>query len=52
METEVEDRIFDDFVIMINFLEIVKSSFFDEIVSLNSVNRVEERNLESKDVDS
>ena len=50
MEWEVEDGIFDDLVIMVYFLEIMQSCFFDEVVSFDPVDWIEEGYFQSKNV--
>lgn len=52
MEAEVEDRVFDGFVIMIDLLEIMKCGLFDDIILLYSLDGVEMGNLQGEDVDT
>ena len=52
MERKVEDGIFDDFVIMVDSLEVMKSSLFDEIVLSVALNCIEVRNFQREDIKS
>ena len=52
MEGKVEDGVFDDFVIMVDSLEIMKSSLFDKIIFSVTLNGIEVRNFQRKDVKS
>jgi len=45
VEGKIQDRVLDYFIIMVDFLEIVKSGLFDEIVAFDPVYRVEEWDL-------
>ena len=51
METEVENGIFDDFIIVVDTFEIVESGFSDEVVAFDPIDRVKVGNLQGEDVD-
>lgn len=50
MEWKIENRVFNNFVLMINFMEIMKSSFFNVNVVLVSLNWIKERNSQCKNI--
>lgn len=51
VETEVENRIFDDFIVVVDTFEIVESGFSDEVVAFDPINRIKAGNFQGEDVD-
>ena len=50
MEWKVQDRVFDRFIVVVDFLEVMKSSFLDEIVSFDSLHCIEMGYLQGKNI--
>lgn len=52
MEGKVENGVFDDLIVVIDSLKVMKSSLLDEVVLSVALNSIEVRNFQGEDVKS